>query len=250
MILSLKSLMGYKVRAIDNDIGEIRDFYIDKLHFKVRYAVLDLGPWLPKPPVLVSPAKFGRPDGEAKAFPTSLTVEEIKRHPGIRNDGDGIQDEHSDAGNWKIWRPSWDPEGMPVFDEPGEAEDPETGEGSDEPPDMDRLQGTGQLMEYSIHATDGEIGVAEDFIVETDTWILNYLVINTGKWLPGKSVIVSVSMIRGVEEAPSQDGVASLHLGMAREDIRESPEYDPNAPVNREQKTVLYDYHGRRVGEE
>ncbi len=36
-----------------------------------------------------------------------------------------------------------------------------------------------------------------------------------------------------------------LHVDLSREAIRNSPEFDPGAPVNREYETRLYDYYGR-----
>jgi hypothetical protein len=244
MLLSMKSLVGYRIGAIDNDIGEITDFYIDDSSFTVRYAVVDLGPWLPKPPVLLAPGKLGRPDGQERVFATSLTVEELKRHKGIRGDAPAAsgEDQDTSGGHWKVWRPSWDPIGMPVFEESAGPEDTSSST-------SDRLKSADELLKRSIHAMDGEIGTAADFIVETDTWVISYLVIHTGKWLPGRSVLVSASLIQVKEETPSPGETCSLHLNLSREAVRASPEFNYEAPVNREEKTVLYDYHGRRVRE-
>jgi len=47
------------------------------------------------------------------------------------------------------------------------------------------LLSTKQVMEYSIHAVDGNIGHVEDFIIDDEGWIIRYMAIDTSKWLPG-----------------------------------------------------------------
>jgi len=44
---------------------------------------------------------------------------------------------------------------------------------------------------YHIHATDGEIGHVEDFMVDDEIWAIRFLVVATRNWLPGKKVILS-----------------------------------------------------------
>ncbi len=48
------------------------------------------------------------------------------------------------------------------------------------------LQSTDKVTGYSIKATDGEIGEVEDFIIDGTPLKLKYMVIDTGKWFPGK----------------------------------------------------------------
>jgi hypothetical protein len=102
------------------------------------------------------------------------------------------------------------------------------------------LRSTKQVIGYHIQAQDGEIGHVEDFIVEDDTWVIRYLVVNTQNWLSGKSVLVAPSWVKGVDWAKRR-----VHLDLEREAIEKSPEFDPATPVNREYEVRLYDYYGR-----
>ena len=56
------------------------------------------------------------------------------------------------------------------------------------------LMSTKEILGYTIQATDGEIGQVSDFLVD-DHFKLRYLVIDTGKWLPGKKVALSTAWI-------------------------------------------------------
>ena len=44
-------------------------------------------------------------------------------------------------------------------------------------------------MGYRVSARDGEIGHVEDFIAETTSWTIRWLVIDTRNWLPGRKVM-------------------------------------------------------------
>lgn len=47
------------------------------------------------------------------------------------------------------------------------------------------------LMGYRIEATDDEIGSVQDFYFDDETWTIRYLVVDTGGWLPGRSVLIA-----------------------------------------------------------
>ncbi|MFZ3177602.1 MAG: PRC-barrel domain-containing protein, partial [Methylovirgula sp.] len=44
---------------------------------------------------------------------------------------------------------------------------------------------------YHIHASDGEIGHVEDFLVADADWSIRYLVVDTKNWWLGKKVLIS-----------------------------------------------------------
>jgi hypothetical protein len=51
---------------------------------------------------------------------------------------------------------------------------------------------------HHIHATDGEIGHIEDFLIDDETWAIRYLVIDTRNWWPGKRILISPRWIERV----------------------------------------------------
>ena len=52
---------------------------------------------------------------------------------------------------------------------------------------------------YHIHASDGEIGHVEDFLVEDADWSIHYLVVDTTNWWPGKKVLISPRSAREID---------------------------------------------------
>jgi hypothetical protein len=80
----------------------------------------------------------------------------------------------------------------------------------------------------------------EDFIVEDDAWAIRFMVVNTRDLLPGKSVLIAPAWVDRVSWL-EQD----VYVDLAQEAVRNSPEFDPSAPVNRACELRLYDYYGR-----
>ncbi|MGQ9572218.1 MAG: PRC-barrel domain-containing protein [Dehalococcoidia bacterium] len=99
------------------------------------------------------------------------------------------------------------------------------------------LRSVKEVTGYHIQATDGEIGHVEDFILDDEDWVIRYMVVDTRNWLPGKKVLVAPGWVENIDWSESK-----VAVGLSREEIKDSPEYDPSAPVNREYEVRLYDY--------
>jgi hypothetical protein len=102
------------------------------------------------------------------------------------------------------------------------------------------LRSTREVIGYHIQARDGEIGHVEDLIVEDEIWFIRYLVIDTRNWLPGRKVLVAPAWAEQVNWVERR-----VYLDLSRETVKNSPEFDPSMPVNREYEVRLYDYYGR-----
>ena len=55
MLNKAKELKGYKLNALDGDIGHVKEFYFDDRHWTIRYLVAETGTWLADRQVLISP---------------------------------------------------------------------------------------------------------------------------------------------------------------------------------------------------
>ena len=53
------------------------------------------------------------------------------------------------------------------------------------------LRSIKETLDYSILATDGEIGHVTDILLSDSDLEARYLVIDTGGWLPGRKVLLS-----------------------------------------------------------
>ena len=105
-----------------------------------------------------------------------------------------------------------------------------------------QLRSSAVVIGYYIAATDGELGHVEDFLVDDATWSIRYMVVDTSNWWFGKKVLASSEWITRVVWNESL-----LHVDMTREQIKNSPEYDPSGHVQREYEMKLHDHTASRA---
>lgn len=246
MLRSLKEIIGYRLEAKDGWSGKVKDFLFDDLFYSIRYLVADTNRVLPGRKVLISHLLLDRPMWAQQRLGVELTKEQIKNSPDVTED-EPVSTQmqrwaQAHARGWPmIWAASETAalaQTMMPFDELTEEE-----QKIERPEGDPHLRSIKEVMGYDIMADDGSIGHVEDFIVEADTWILRYMVIDTRNWLPGgKKVLVSPGWI---ERMIWKDNTVAI--GVTRAKVEQAPEFDPGEPVNRAYELKLFDFYGRPV---
>jgi sporulation protein YlmC with PRC-barrel domain len=258
MLRLANELKGYALVATDGEIGSVHDLFFDDETWEVRYFVVDTGGWLPGRKVLISPEAFGRADWIERHIEVSLDKEQIKNSPPVDVDKPLSRQRESEYRSHYAWPSYWAREARPGQDDYGPRTHPAVDTEREQShkrevrrPDMRDL-GTDPMLDdvhlrslrevtgYEISATDGEIGHVDDFVVDDETWTVRYMVVDTGRWLPGKRVLVSPAWIARVDWDES-----AVDVDMSRDQIKDAPEFDPSAPVNRQYEERLYDFYGR-----
>lgn len=244
MLRSTKELRGYTIRALDGEIGKVHELYFDDLAWLVRYLVVDTGTWLSGRKVLLSPGVVGQPDWETQTLPVELTKKQVESSPEIGTNEPVSRQMEMDLHTYYGWTPYWRG-GLPELGLGAAAAaqmiaEAAQGEAEKQRQEDPHLRSTREVIGYHIQARDGEIGHIDDFVVDVGTWYVRYLVIDTRNWLPGKKVLVAPAWVEEVNWASR-----SVSMDLKRETIKNSPEFDPSMPVNREYEVRLYDYYGR-----
>ena len=103
------------------------------------------------------------------------------------------------------------------------------------------MRSTHAVSGYYIHATDGEIGHVEDFIIDDETWEIRYLIVNTSNWWAGKKVLVSPQWIDRV----SWDD-KTVFINLSHEAIKQSPEYTDESLLTRDYEIGLHGHYNRK----
>jgi hypothetical protein len=244
MLRSVKEIKGYMLRARDGDIGRCKDFLFDDQIWVIRYMVADTSKWLPGKKVLISPISLGEPDYVSRLFPVRLNKMQIEQSPELDTDAPVSRQyeiKYHEYFGWPYyWRgvETWGPYSYPapLYAYKGKEVvnvEPENGD--------PYLRSAKEVTGYRIQARDGEIGHVEDFIVDDRPWNIRYMIVDTRNWLPGsRKVLISPDWINSIDWLEREVAV-DLNV----EEIKESPEYDPSAPVNREYEARLYDFYGR-----
>jgi hypothetical protein len=95
------------------------------------------------------------------------------------------------------------------------------------------------LKRMSINATDGEIGSVRDTYFDDHTWTVRYVVVDTGRWLPGRKVLLSPWAVWEIDWERKL-----LDLSLTKDQVRGSPDIDTDAPVSRQHETAYFDFYG------
>ena len=95
------------------------------------------------------------------------------------------------------------------------------------------------LRGYGIHASDGDIGSVRDLYFDDTTSLVRYLVIDTGRWLPGRRVLLAPAAVGGIDHAGK-----AITAGLTRRQIKESPGIETDRPVSRQYEESLHRHYG------
>jgi PRC-barrel domain protein len=101
------------------------------------------------------------------------------------------------------------------------------------------LRSIREMLEYSILATNGEIGHITDILLGDSDLKARYLVIDTGGWLSGRKVLLSTAWLTTV--SPERKMIV---VNIDKKRIEDSPPYDSDADIPREYETWLHDHYG------
>jgi hypothetical protein len=95
------------------------------------------------------------------------------------------------------------------------------------------------LRGYVIRATDGVIGRVDDFYFDDEDWSIRYLVVDTGRWLSGRKVLISPIAI-GSPDWMLQE----LPVSLTKTQVKRSPDIDTRKPVSRQHEAEYSRYYG------
>ncbi len=120
-------------------------------------------------------------------------------------------------------------------------ERPKAGSTAAAPPSEDcHLRSCRSVIGHHVHATDGDLGHVEDFLVDEHTWAIRYLIVDTSNWWGGHQVLIAPPWITAVSWSD-----AKVSVDLTRQGIKDAPAYDSAAQLDPEQERSIYEHHGR-----
>ncbi len=251
MLRSIKDMHGFKIHTKDGEIGKVDEFYFDDHSWTIRYLVADTGSWLISRQVLISPHSLGKPNWDDETFSVNLTKEQVEKSPKVESDKPVSHQHEIDLVDYYGWPAYWNgmsgsvigtvppipPAYPPIKTEKEILENKKEDEEKYDP----NLRSSKEIIDYNIHAEDGDIGHVEDFLVDDNNWVIRYAVVDTKNWLPGgRKVVLALSWIQNINWTDS-----SVKVNLTKEQIKNSPEYDPSKPIEREYEETLYSHYDR-----
>jgi uncharacterized protein YrrD len=267
MLRRVKALNNYTVIGTDGDVGKVDDVYFDDCSWKVRYFVVETGPWLWERKVLLTPdVIYDIPVEERRIIRTKLTKQQIKHSPDIDLAKPVSRQQLRDLHNFYDWPWMEDTYLSAVVYTPAGIETSTDVSptlyvpADDNLPDLVNeelkhayyndatgdtcLRSCRDIMGYRVEAKDGPIGHIEDFFIDEEGWVMRYLLVNTRTWLAGRSVLLATDWVTAISW-----GQKDVYVKQDKETIRKSPEYDRSKPLPREYEILLQQHYGHKVKE-
>jgi hypothetical protein len=229
MLLATSGVFGCTLENGSERVGTLHDLLFDDESWAVRYMVVDTGGWLDGRRVLLAPSVVEQREWPGRRLWTELTQQQVKGAPPVDTDLPVSRQNEIALADHYAWGYYW---GIP----------PACPKQADGDP---HLRSARAVIGYHIRASDGEIGHVEDLILDDEAaegalWELRYLVVDTRNWLPGRKVLIAPLWANQVSYKEKE-----VSLELSREQVKKSPEYAPDAPINREYEEVLFDYYGQ-----
>jgi PRC-barrel domain len=258
MLWNASKVNGYTISASNGPLGTVRDFLFDDASWSIRWLVVDTGNWLSGRKVLLPTSALGHFDLSGHEITVKLTMQQVKDSPDIDADRPVSRQTEASIFGYYGSSPYWSAglgmggynmamigagyaggDAMAASPSLGnrqrEEEMAETRHRDDDP----HLRSIAAVSGYHIHATDGEIGHVEDFLVGDDDWKIHYLIVDTKNWWPAKKVLISPRL---ASEINWNDRL--VNLGVDRQRVKDSPEYNATTTVDQAYEAHFNSYYG------
>lgn len=89
-----------------------------------------------------------------------------------------------------------------------------------------------------LSAKDGKLGNVKDILMDDRFWGTSYIVADTSKWLPGRTVLLGVEAVR-----PPTDLNYILGVKHTVEEVKNAPPLEADAPVSKQHEIMLHAYY-------
>jgi len=246
MLWNASAINGYVIEASDGPLGTVSDLLFEDVDWTIRWLVVDTGNWLPGRKVLLPLSAVGKPDRASGNFPVKLTMQQVKDSPDVDMDQPVSRQIEAHVFDYYGWDPYWGSNTLAMSNAiatPFAAPLPLSGSMPRDPANQDdpHLRSIATVSGYRIHATDGEIGHVEDFLVADAGWRVRYVTVDTKNWWPGETVLISPRSVRKIDWANR-----SIHLDVNRQKIKDSPSYNPATTVDGSYDEKFLTYYGIR----
>lgn len=190
MFISANKLMHYSIHATDDKVGGIRDILFDDDTFVVRYLVADTNTWLPlSRKVVISPISVTQVDCQDRHVNINMTVDTLKHSPSIDEHKPVSREYEENLFKYFGYGYYWiGPGAWGEFAHPNELVELQRAEdelASTETKQENHLRACDEVSGYEVGTLNDNVGHISDFIIDTDTWKIVLLIVDTNNWLPG-----------------------------------------------------------------
>ena len=249
MFWDVSAIKGYSIRGSNGSLGSVSDLLFDDTTWMARWLVVDTGHWLSRRKVLLPVSALRKANPERRELVVDLTTKQVENSPDIETHKPVARQVEVNIYEVYGLEPYWGGGLYPIsnamavpFAAPlapderaAEARGIADAERSKDDP---HLRSIDAVSGYRIHASDGEIGHVEDFVLEDDDWTIRYLEVDTRNWWPGRHVLIQPKLVAEINW-----GERHIRLNATRQKVKDSPPYDPTITVDGAYADKIHTYY-------
>ncbi|MCJ7539085.1 MAG: PRC-barrel domain-containing protein [Desulfobacterales bacterium] len=230
----INEIIGYKLMAMDGEIGKCADFLFEDRPWIIRYMVADTGNFLHRQKVLIPFIELGKPDWSTQMFHIDLTKQQIEESPPLSEDKPVSRQYEKISFLYFGWPSYWAEDELEntastpsgVFREPKNNQDSDEKESS--------LRSVKEVAGYHVAATDGKAGKVSDFIVDDNIWTIRYLVLDIQNSVKDKKVLLPPDWVNTVDWLSRV-----VNVDLSVDGINNCPEFNPAMPFGSDTDSMI-----------
>jgi hypothetical protein len=241
-------LKGYAIEATDGKIGSVSDVLFDDATWKIRWLVVETGGWLGGRKVLIHPSVVGQPDDYFERIPVTLTRAQVEQSPSIMQDQPVSRQVENSMYSYYGWDPLWGGQwfaqgamGYPLMASPlyGGTSTLERRADTAHLEDQDpHLRSISAVTGYHLRGTDGTIGHVKGFLIDDQSWVVHYLIVDTRNWWLSNDVLLAPFVVKEIDWSATE-----ILLNVTREQVKSSPPWQPTAEIPQDYQERLHSHY-------
>ncbi len=213
MLLQSQELLDYKINAVEGVIGLISDLYFDDEDWLIRYFVVDLS-IAPGRKTLISPLSVNGVQRDKRLVDVALSKEQVTHSPDIDTKLPVHRQHEMGLIDYYQWETYWPVAHLNALEGNGRTD----AEDRIEP----HLRSLIEVGGYQIHTYDEkEIGHVEGAVIDSRTWAIQALIVDTSKYFAGKRVRIAEDLISSIDWAKRE-----VFVNVLSDAIKEAPRFE------------------------
>lgn len=227
MIRSFNKMHGLHIKALDGEIGKLKDVYFDDRSWGVEYFVIELGSWFTGYDVLVPPSIISYFDGTL--LNVQLTKAELKTCP------------HADSAIPVSLQPRYRAKNLLSmtysygnFTYGGPMMVPPIIENSQNVLNDPHLRSCKNVSHYALVCQDGSVGSNIDMLIDDSLWIIRFIVANLNSVSKHRNILYGPPIIEDIDWA-----LASVKVALPRNKVLCKPEIDISRYIDTSYEVLL-----------
>ncbi len=250
-LVTSRNFVGMKIFDNEgNTCGKVEDFLIDDRMWTIRYFVARTGGFFNRERVLISPFLLRQTAADSfdEGLSTTLTKEQVEDCPPLDSDAPVSRRYEQELARYYQYPSYWHgPNLWGLVSSPGLVANPgvsinhERHEERMEEISRSHVRSIDTITSYQAYAgvEHEEVGKVDYFIIETGTWIVRYLVIETTEALGGKKIVLSPEWVSDISWDEGQIKFDSLSHAV----IKAVPKFDDSGLISSDYEEQVFSHY-------